>query len=686
MNRKANAGGRHRSLSTIVAAVGLVSTVAVAQNDATVRAGANPLLAIDQHRASVVEHIVKAWGPALAKSPAQLSIDDLRTRLAGLRADELLAASLAGTLDGLREVIGADEISIAATNPGLLQTKALGDSTADVVYTPLTPCRLVETRGTFPAVYQGNGTASHTPVPFTSNQIRTYTLQGGNGVCLTQLPAGLNASAVQLQVFGIPTTSASGDIEVLPQGATFGGTATMVYVATIPFNTVSTAAKVNLANHQISVQVRGGGAHVAIDVVGYFAAPTGSGGKFLMQGGNAFGTTAVLGTTDNQPVNINVNGARVARYEPSTFSPNVIAGHANNASGPGSDGNTIGGGGASGSDCFEPSTGTNIRSCGNKVTGGFNTIGGGRANVATDEGTVAGGSSNTAGVESAIGGGVGNTASGRWAAIAGGANNSVPFGDFATVVGGHSNTVNGDNGTVGGGTENTAGGNATVAGGALNTASGAVSTVAGGIGNTASGGGATVAGGSSNMASGQYSFAAGHRAKATTAGTFMWADSRDFDFQPSVGNFFGVRATGGVGLTVAIDPATGGVTQFCNLLPGVPSWQCVSDRNAKENFIPVDSEDILRRLVAMPLSTWNMKGSDPALRSLGPVAQDFHAAFGLGTDDKTIAISNVAGVALAAIQGLHQLVQEKDDELRRQDSELTAMKHKLEAIEAKLGM
>ena len=181
--------------------------------------------------------------------------------------------------------------STILAKPGLAQTKALGDSTGDVVYTPVTPCRLVETRGTFAAVYQGNGSAAHTPVPFAPNQIRSYTVQGGNGVCLTQLPAGLNPSAVQLQVFGLPTTPASGDLEILPQGTSFGSTATMVYVGTIAFNTVSTATKVNLANHQISVQVRGGGAHLAIDVVGYFAAPTGSGGKFFQQGGNAFGAT-----------------------------------------------------------------------------------------------------------------------------------------------------------------------------------------------------------------------------------------------------------------------------------------------------------------------------------------------------------------------------------------------------------
>jgi len=49
---------------------------------------------------------------------------------------------------------------------------------------------------------------------FGSNEIRNYTILGGNGVCLTQLPAGLNPAAIQVQVFGIPTTGASGDIEM----------------------------------------------------------------------------------------------------------------------------------------------------------------------------------------------------------------------------------------------------------------------------------------------------------------------------------------------------------------------------------------------------------------------------------------------------------------------------------------
>jgi len=44
---------------------------------------ADTLFAIDHHRASVVEHIVGAWGASLAKSSADVSVDELRGRLNG---------------------------------------------------------------------------------------------------------------------------------------------------------------------------------------------------------------------------------------------------------------------------------------------------------------------------------------------------------------------------------------------------------------------------------------------------------------------------------------------------------------------------------------------------------------------------------------------------------------------------
>jgi len=112
------------------------------------------------------------------------------------------------------------------------------------------------------------------------------------------------------------------------------------------------------------------------------------------------------------------------------------------------------------------------------------------------------------------------------------------------------------------------------------------------------------------------------------------------------------------------NPSTGAVSQYCNLLPGVAAWQCTSDRDAKENFVAADGRDVLQRLVDMPLYTWNFKGADPSWRMMGPTAQDFRVAFDLGNgDDKSIASGNLHGVALAAIQGLHDLLQIRNREI-----------------------
>jgi len=314
--------------------------------------------------------------------------------------------------------------------------------------------------------------------------------------------------------------------------------------------------------------------------------------SFFAQGGNAFGSTALLGTLDNQSVVVLVNNRptlRLSSVDDVTYTNvvNVVNGSPLNTVGAGVKGATVAGGGVTINGSAQP------------------------------------------------------------------------------------NQVNQLFGTVSGGAGNSANGNAAV--------------VSGGYGNTASGQDSMIPGGLFNTASGTYSFAAGRRAKATTTGTFMWADSQNFDFQPSVSNFFGVRATGGVGFTVAINPANGAVTQFCNLLPGTPSWQCTSDRDAKENFVPVDGKDMLRRVAAMPISTWNFKGADPNSRALGPTAQDFHEAFHLGTDDKSIATSNLASAALAAIQGLNEVVLEKGAILETREREIESLKRELTSLRARLA-
>ena len=75
------------------------------------------------------------------------------------------------------------------------------------------------------------------------------------------------------------------------------------------------------------------------------------------------------------------------------------------------------------------------------------------------------------------------------------------------------------------------------------------------------------------------------------------------------------------------------------------AWSSLSDRDVKENFAEVDGQALLARLNAIPLLTWNYKAQDPSIRHLGPMAQDFRAAFELGEDEKHISTVDVDGVA-----------------------------------------
>lgn len=118
----------------------------------------------------------------------------------------------------------------------------------------------------------------------------------------------------------------------------------------------------------------------------------------------------------------------------------------------------------------------------------------------------------------------------------------------------------------------------------------------------------------------------------------------------------------------------GGGTELMHLT-GAGLWVAgtfvsASDRNLKENFKPVDARAVLDKVAALPLSEWNYK-EDTGSRHLGPMAQDFYVAFGVGPDDKHITTVDEGGVALAAIQGLNQKL----------ETENAALKARLEKLE-----
>jgi hypothetical protein len=105
---------------------------------------------------------------------------------------------------------------------------------------------------------------------------------------------------------------------------------------------------------------------------------------------------------------------------------------------------------------------------------------------------------------------------------------------------------------------------------------------------------------------------------------------------------------------------------------------CVSDRHAKANLGSVDPADMLERVRNLPISTWNYTSDEPSVRHIGPMAQDFAAAFGVGDDDRHIHIIDGQGVALAAIQGLLREVEALRDEN-------AALATRLAALEARCG-
>ena len=88
-----------------------------------------------------------------------------------------------------------------------------------------------------------------------------------------------------------------------------------------------------------------------------------------------------------------------------------------------------------------------------------------------------------------------------------------------------------------------------------------------------------------------------------------------------------------------------------------------SSRAVKEEIVPVDPVAVLAKLTAIPISTWRYKTDNPDILHLGPMAEDFAASFGLGRDAQTISVTDINGVALAAIQGMHALLEAKDREL-----------------------
>jgi hypothetical protein len=288
------------------------------------------------------------------------------------------------------------------------------------------------------------------------------------------------------------------------------------------------------------------------------------------------GTTAgvnFLGTTDNQPLEIKVNGLRALRLEDNGDStsdtdttpdgaPNVIGGSPANFVGAGIVGATIAGGGATNFDGIARP---------NSVLSDFGAVGGGSANRIAPSAfasTIAGGAANSIGtnaIYTTIGGGYANkiATDALFATIAGGTFNDIGNSDDSVISGGGNNRIgtNSPSSVISGGDNNNIAANSlnvTIAGGIFNDigTNSNSSAIGGGNNNNISANSAfaTIPGGDNNAAT-NYAFAAGRRAKANHRGAFVWADSQAADFASTASNQFLIRASGGVGINTTTPAA-----------------------------------------------------------------------------------------------------------------------------------
>ena len=243
---------------------------------------------------------------------------------------------------------------------------------------------------------------------------------------------------------------------------------------------------------------------------------------------------------------------------------------------------------------------------------------------------------------------------------------------YATVGGGYQNTASAAGGTVGGGYQNTASGSySTVGGGLENAVSGFYGIVGGGAYNRNAGTGSVIPGGT-------YDTLTVLADISMAFGTGVYVDNpyRVVFFDDTVSGRLGLNRddrSGGINYPIHVGNKTSNGNGAHLTEGGV--WTDGSSRDFKENFQALDSKELLEKVSSIPVTAWNYKNSDE--RHIGPMAEDFVAAFDVGTireddgrrENRYLAARDVAGVALIGVKELAK----QNQELRERIDQLEAL-------------
>lgn len=219
-------------------------------------------------------------------------------------------------------------------------------------------------------------------------------------------------------------------------------------------------------------------------------------------------------------------------------------------------------------------------------------------------------------------------------------------------------------------------------------------------------GSSTFAVGDQNVASGAASVALGYHAHTNARqGSFVFSDRSSIDtLRAGVNHSANWRTSGGFRIFTSSNLSTGVTLQSgasvsnwgqSNAVISTSTgaylstsgvWTNVSDVNRKHLFKSVSGEDILNKLRNIPIQQWSYLTDDDKVRHVGPTAQDFHAAFGLGNDERTIGTIDADGIALAGVQALEARTSKQAAEVDSLKAENAALHARLDALEKRTGM
>jgi trimeric autotransporter adhesin len=215
-------------------------------------------------------------------------------------------------------------------------------------------------------------------------------------------------------------------------------------------------------------------------------------------------------------------------------------------------------------------------------------------------------------------------------------------------------------------------------------------------------GNAAVAMGYTSTADADYSMAFGYRASTNgKVGAKVFSDASTTDSIEAVANNeFAVRAAGGFRFR-----SNATLTNGCNIAAGGATIVCSSSKTLKEDYLPVDGEEVLSRMRTVPVNTWSYIDEEGKPRHMGPFSEDFNEAFRLGNDALAIGHLDIDGVNFAGIKALDARTAElraanqiltgavaalrgregqTSDELAALRKENAELRQRLEAIEAAL--